>query len=274
MFREKDPRILVFDSGLGGLSVLSALVETMPFADYIYLADDARFPYGMLTDEQLTDGLVDILSEACKDFNPDLVVIACNTASTVALDALRDVFFIPIVGIVPAIKPAARATRTGKIAVLATPGTIRRSYTRELIREFAGGCSVELIPCSNLAKLAEDYLLDGKRDDAAVRSEITSAFEGSDCRRVDTMVLGCTHYPLLLPILREILPDPVLWINPASAIARRVMHVLSQEWQDCVVNDPAVHLQSTARISFVATGGGEPRLKQAWASIRPHADQA
>ena len=269
MQQDKDPRILVFDSGLGGLSVLQALVECMPLANYVYLADDARFPYGDLTDETLTDGLIALLHEANADFQPDLIVIACNTASTVALETIRDEFFVPIVGIVPAIKPAAAATRSGKFAVLATPGTIRRAYTQDLIREFAAGCSVKLVPCETLAAMAEEYALTGQWDEERLRAEILPVFNGVDCLATDVIVLGCTHYPLILPALVKVTPRSINWINPASAVARRVMHLLMQEWQNCLEGQCHAYEQTRARIAFVTTNGpgGEARLRDAWAAI-------
>ncbi|WP_319533503.1 glutamate racemase [uncultured Cohaesibacter sp.] len=267
MLREKDPRILVFDSGLGGLSVLSALGETLPQTDYVYLADNARFPYGDLDDDELTAGLVALLQKASSTYQPDLIVIACNTASTVALGALRAAFSIPIVGIVPAIKPAAHATRTGHVAVLATPGTIRRSYTQDLIRDFAHGVKVDLIACPGLAGLAEDFVLEGKRDEVAVRAVLSPLLDSPAFDSVDVVVLGCTHYPLLLPVLDKLVGHELFFIDPAPAVARRVMHLLGQEWQDCLVGSPNDREQLKSRVRFVATGGGEERLKRAWLAL-------
>nr|WP_321525123.1 glutamate racemase [uncultured Cohaesibacter sp.] len=275
MVRKKDPNILVFDSGFGGLSVLSALTATLPFANYMFLADDARFPYGDLSDEELIEGLIALIENTCMDTMPDLLVIACNTASTVALTALRARFFFPIVGIVPAIKPAAHATRTGHFAVIATPGTIRRSYTRDLIRDYASGCVVDLVACNQLARLAEAYLLEGDRNEAAVYEEVRSVFEGGQGDDVDVIVLGCTHYPLLLPVLQAVAPRPVLWIDPAHAVARRVMHLLEQEWQDCLAGATPALVEARSRIRFMATGGEALRLSRAWqALVEEKADQA
>ncbi len=139
------PHILVFDSGLGGLTVFRAIRAALPGADYLYLADDARFPYGALEPAALISGVLDVIDAALTDFPADCVVIACNTASTLVLPALRARFSVPIVGTVPAIKPAAAATRSGLISVLATPGTVSRDYTAELIRDFANGVAVTLV---------------------------------------------------------------------------------------------------------------------------------
>ena len=267
MRRATDPRILVFDSGFGGLSVLSALVETLPFADYVYLADDARFPYGDLPDDVLTEGLTLLLQQAIVDVAPDLIVIACNTASTVALSALRDAISLPIVGIVPAIKPAVHATSSGHFAVLATPGTIRRSYTGDLIRQFAEGCHVELVGCKGLAALAEDFVLHGHRNEAAVAAQIRPAFDSVDGDRVDVVVLGCTHYPLLLPVIEAVAPRPVLWIDPAPAVARRVMHLLEEEWQDCLAGARPGPAAQRQRLQFRSTAGIDDRLARAWEAL-------
>ncbi|WP_114009298.1 glutamate racemase [Cohaesibacter intestini] len=267
MRRAKDPRILVFDSGFGGLSVLSALVATLPYADYVYLADDARFPYGDLRDEALIDGLEVLLAAACADIAPDLIVIACNTASTVALERLRAAFPIPIVGIVPGIKPAARASHSGHFAVLATPGTIRRSLTRDLVRDHAQGCEVDLIACHRLAGLAERFVLEGFCDLDVLRADIVALFEGPNSATIDVVVLGCTHYPLILPMLQKVVEHPVLWLDPAPAVARRVMHLLQQEWQDCLAGERLGAAQITERIRFLATGDGQARLERAWAAL-------
>ena len=267
MVRKSDPNILVFDSGFGGLSVLSALKATLPYANYLFLADDARFPYGDLSDEDLIEGLILLIEQTCESYLPDLLVVACNTASTIALGALRERFSFPIVGIVPAIKPAAHATRSGHFTVIATPGTIRRSYTRDLIRDYAAGCVVDLVACTRLARLAEDFLLEGTRNEEAVLAEIKGIFDGERGRNVDVIVLGCTHYPLLLPVLETIAPRPVLWIDPAHAVARRVMHLLEQEWQDCIVGHRPDLFAQERRISFVATLGNAERLSRAWASL-------
>lgn len=259
-----DPRILVIDSGLGGLSVLSALAATMPFADYTYLADDARFPYGDLDEDELTDGLIRLAKDVCREIRPDLIVVACNTASTVALEALRGEVAVPVVGVVPGIRPAVRATRTGRIGVLATPGTIRRSYTADLIRQHAQDCAVELVPCAQLAGMAEKYLLEGDRSDPEIAKEIDPVFSRPGGADVDVVVLGCTHYPLVLPVLQAVVRPPVLWINPAPAVARRAMHLLGQEWQNCLAGEVSAPGVTGTGVRFLATGGGAEKIRKGW----------
>jgi glutamate racemase len=223
------PRILVFDSGLGGLTVFRAIRERLPGADYLYLADDARFPYGALPPDDLITGVLDVIGAATRNFAADCIVIACNTASTLVLPALRAAYSIPIVGTVPAIKPAAAATQSGLISVLATPGTVSRDYTTELIRDFAQGVEVTLVGSKHLAGLAERALRGEPVSEEAIRAEIAPCFVERAGRRTDTIVLACTHYPLLLDRLQAFALWPVQWIDPAPAIARRVVQVIGRE---------------------------------------------
>lgn len=220
--------ILIFDSGLGGLTVLAEIRKVRPDARITYLADDAVFPYGGLGETELVDRVMLVLGNAIRDSAPDLVVVACHTASTLVLPPLRAAFPIPFVGTVPAVKPAGLATRTRRISVLATPGTVARDYTRALINEFAGGCEVTLVGCRLLATVAEAKLRGAPVDRALVAQETAAAFIGSDDARTDVVVLACTHYPLLLDDLAAIAPWPVTWIDPAPAIAKRVTQLVGK----------------------------------------------
>lgn len=222
------PVILVFDSGLGGLTVLREIRAARPDARLIYLADTAAFPYGALREAEIIRRVVALIGQSIADHAPDVAVIACNTASTLVLPHLRSVFAIPFVGTVPAIKPAAQATRSGMVGVLATPGTVKRDYTRALIDTYAYHLDVTLVPSASLAGLAESALRGEQVDEAAVAAEIAPAFEMRGDRRTDTVVLGCTHYPLLRDELERLAPWPVNWIDPAPAIARRTRVLLGQ----------------------------------------------
>ena len=219
-------RLLVFDSGVGGLSVLKEIRRRVPTADILYVADDAAFPYGDWEDEPLKAHVVATIGRLIAREAPDAVVIACNTASTLVLPALRALHAIPFVGTVPAIKPAAETTRSGVVGVLSTPGTMRRDYTRALIRDFAASCHVRLVGSSELAPLAEAAMRGEPIEDAAIRFEIEPAFIEVEGRRTDKIVLACTHYPFLLDRLAALAPWPVDWIDPADAIARRVVSLL------------------------------------------------
>jgi glutamate racemase len=220
------PKILVFDSGLGGLTVYREIVAARPDADFVYLADDAAFPYGALAEPELIARVVGLLEEAIALHKPDLVVIACNTASTIALPSLREKSTVPFVGTVPAIKPACAASHTRRVAVLGTEATVKREYTRALIRDHAQGCTVDLIGSSKLAAYAEAELHDRPVSDDALRAETNSCFR-DDGSRTDTIVLACTHYPLLTARLVEVAAWPVTFIDPAPAIARRVVYLLA-----------------------------------------------
>lgn len=217
------PVILVFDSGLGGLTVFSETLKARPDADWVYVADDAFFPYGGSGETELAARIVPLMAELIAAHDPDLVVIACNTAATLVLPHLRERFTVPFVGTVPAIKPACLASRSRLVSVLGTEGTVQREYTRGLIRDFSHGCDVTLVGAARLAAIAEATLRDEAVEEDAVAEEIAPAFvTAADGRRTDVIVLACTHYPLLLDRLARAAPWPVDWIDPAPAIARRV----------------------------------------------------
>ncbi len=221
------PRVLVFDSGLGGLTVFAEVAKLRPDADFVYAADDAGFPYGAWREPELIARIVGVIGGLLADIRPVLVVIACNTASTLVLPDLRAAFpDVPFVGTVPAIKPAAALSRSRLISVLATPGTVARDYTRALIGSFAGDCRVTLVGSTALASLAEAAMAGAAIADAAVAAEIAPCFVAAGGARTDCVVLACTHYPLLLPRFEALAPWPVFWIDPAAAIARRVDGVL------------------------------------------------
>jgi glutamate racemase len=223
------PTILVFDSGLGGLTVLREIVRARPDAHFVYVADDAFFPYGHHSEPQIIARVVPLAGELIAAHGPDLMVIACNTASTLVMSHLRAEYQVPFVGTVPAIKPACASSRTKRVSVLGTRGTVQREYTRALIRDFAQGCEVTLVGSADLASLAEAALSGETVRDAAIAAEIAPCFVGTgegDPARTDTVVLACTHYPLLLDRLVRLAPWPVDWIDPAPAIARRVSDLL------------------------------------------------
>lgn len=227
--QNSQPVILVFDSGLGGLTVLEQVRRARPDAAYVYAADDAAFPYGALSEERLVARVIAVMERLLARHAPDLVVIACNTASTLVLPALRQRFVTPFVGVVPPIKPAAALTRTRLVSLLATPGTVARSYTHDLVRSFAAHCAVTLVGSKNLAGYAEAEMAGEPVSDTAILAEIEPCFvEGADGRRTDVVCLSCTHYPLLLPRFERLAPWPVTWIDPAPAIARRVIQLVGE----------------------------------------------
>jgi glutamate racemase len=224
------PTILVLDSGLGGLTVQREIVNVLPAARYIYVADDAFFPYGRLSEDDIIARVVPLVGQLIGTHAPDIVVIACNTMSVSVLGPLRAAYSVPFVGTVPAIKPACAASKTKRVSVLGTRATVQREYTQALIRNHAQACTVTLVGATCLASLAEDALSGKPVSDADIRSEIAPCFvpagHGGDNLRTDAVVLACTHYPLLLDRFLRLAPWPVSWIDPAPAIARRVFDLL------------------------------------------------
>jgi glutamate racemase len=256
------PTILIFDSGLGGLTVFREVAAARPDASYVYVADDAFFPYGRHSEEQLVGRVVPLMDELIATHAPDLAVIACNTASTLVLPHLRGRFALPFVGTVPAIKPACSASKSKLVSVLGTKATVEREYTRALMRDFGQGCDITLVGSAHLATLAEGALHDRPMDDDAIAREIAPCFvaaarDGGD-RRTDTVVLACTHYPLLLDRLVRLAAWPVDWIDPAPAIARRVRELIG----------PAAAGASSGAARAIFTSGAQPSRALAAALAR------
>jgi glutamate racemase len=216
------PRVLVFDSGVGGLSVLDCIATALPQAELLYAADNAFFPFGTKPEAALIVRVEQVLTDLARRFAPDVVVIACNTASTVALPAVRAALAAPVVGTVPAIKPAAETSVTRTIGLLGTPGTVRRRYTQALIDEFAGDCTVIRHGSAELVELAEQKLRDESVDATAIDDALAGLWRQPGGDRIDTVVLACTHFPLLGLELAAHAPRPLRWIDSGEAIARRV----------------------------------------------------
>ncbi|MCJ8324719.1 MAG: glutamate racemase [Hyphomicrobiales bacterium] len=218
--------ILVIDSGIGGLGVLSHVQKYLPNVDYSYVADEAFFPYGRLSKQTLEHRAAQIVAAIDRANNLDCVVVACNTASTVVLEHLRAKFNVPIIGIVPAIKVAAKLTRTKAIGILATEATAKGEYIKTLVEKFANDCVVKLHGAKNLAHLAEQKLNGKKLSIADVAREIAplfSAMRFKEQKHIDQVVLGCTHYPFLLDELKQAAPYVVNWVDPAEAVANQVV---------------------------------------------------
>jgi glutamate racemase len=248
--------ILVFDSGLGGLTVLREIVRTRPDAHYVYVADDAFFPYGHHSEDRIIARVVPLIGELLVAHAPDLAVIACNTASTLVMSHLRERYKVPFVGTVPAIKPACARSKTKRVSVLGTKGTVEREYTKALIRDFAQACAVTLVGSAELASLAEAALHGVDVGDHEISAELAPCFVGDRedaAVRTDTIVLACTHYPLLMDRLVRLAPWPVDWIDPAPAIARRVADLLG----------PAEGEADHAGAEMIFTSGRTHALSQA-----------
>ncbi|HEY5364082.1 MAG TPA: glutamate racemase [Aestuariivirga sp.] len=222
------PRILLFDSGMGGLTVARAVAKQLPEAHLIYSADNAGFPYGAWKEKPLVERIRNVIGKLIDRAKPDVVVVACNTASTIAIGDLRSTFSVPFVGTVPAIKPAAAMTKSGIIGVLATPGTVNREYTHSLIHTYAYHCKVFLHGAPRLAEIAEQKLRGHAVDMAELADEVAPVFRKRDGGKTDVVVLGCTHYPLLIDEIRQVAPWEVNFIDPSGAIARRVADVVEE----------------------------------------------
>jgi glutamate racemase len=222
----RSPTILVFDSGVGGLTVFREIARARPDAQLVYAADDAVFPYGKVPEPELVARVTALMGEFIAVHSPDIIVIACNTASVQVLPALRERFGVPFVGTVPAIKPACAASQSKRVSVLGTEATVAREYTHALIRNFGQGCDLTLVGSARLATLAEAALSGLPVDDANIAAEIAPCFVQDRAERTDTIVLACTHYPLLLDRFERLAPWPVRWIDPAPAIARRVVELV------------------------------------------------
>jgi glutamate racemase len=238
------------------LTVLAEITKARPDAQILYIADDAFFPYGEKDEAALIARVALTLAPAIAEFAPDLAVIACNTASTLVLAPLRAAHpGVRFVGTVPAIKPAASASRSRLVSVLATPGTVARDYTLALIRDFAGDCEVALVGSARLAWIAERRLRGEpvRRDEIA--GEIGPCFVSRGDRRTDHIVLACTHFPLLAGDFEALAPWPVAFVDPAPSIARRV---------DALLGPPrAVAAPAASRAIFTSGRAPAPALRKA-----------
>jgi glutamate racemase len=214
--------VLVFDSGVGGLSVVAEIRRRLPGLPLHYLMDSAGFPYGNKDDATLIERVVRVCREAVAVHQPQMLVVACNTASTLTLPALRAALTIPVVGVVPALKVAAAASSTGRIGLLATPATVNRSYTDNLIRDFAAGCEVRRLGSGLMVQWAENWIAEGREPDALFEHLDDWLMQPEPLSHV---VLGCTHFPLLRPMLERHWPA-VVWVDSGDAIARRVEQLL------------------------------------------------
>jgi glutamate racemase len=215
--------ILLFDSGVGGLTVLAEVRKLVPEAPIIYAADIAGLPYGAKTEAEVAARVCGLLGRMAERWQPRLICIACNTASTIALAMVRDVLETPIVGTVPAIKPAAALTKSGVIGVLGTQATIRQTYVDRLEAEFAHGKTLIRHGANGLVALAEAKLRGDPVPAEAVVSEISGLLAHPHAEDLDTVVLACTHFPLLLPELARVFGPHFRFVDGADGIARRIV---------------------------------------------------
>lgn len=215
----------IFDSGVGGLSVWNQIRQRLPFEDIIYLADQDHVPYGGRAAGEIR-GFSSAITRFLLDRKAKMVVVACNTASASALNILRSDFpGVKFVGMEPAVKPAAGRTHTGKIGILATPGTFDSSRYARLMVQYAGDITVYEDPCFGLVECIEKGQLEGK----TVTKILRKAIEPMIAAGIDNLVLGCTHYPFVQPVIRQIVGADIGIINPAPAVAQQTWRLLEQE---------------------------------------------
>lgn len=259
-----DP-ILLFDSGVGGLTVLAEVRKILPDAPIIYAADRAGFPYGAKSEAEVAARVCGLLGRMAERWQPRLVCIACNTASTIALGMVREVLETPIVGTVPAIKPAAGLSQTGVIGVLGTQATVRQAYVDRLEAQFAKGKTLIRHGAGGLVALAEAKLRGEPVTAGDVRSEVSGMLAHPDAAKLDTIVLACTHFPLLAEELAAIFGPRVLLIDGAQGIARRVANLTAGQVLERSRPDLAVttgELEDWQRLSPALASHGLTRLER------------
>lgn len=243
------------DSGVGGLSIVTHIREACPTYPLLYLADNAAFPYGDKDETWLVKRVVRLALALVARYPVQLLVLGCNTASTVVLPALRDALNIPVVGVVPAIKPAAALSQNRHIGLLATPGTVSRAYTDQLIDDYAAHCAITRLGSTEVVRLAEEKLAGRPVDLMRLQQAVSPLF---DQPLLDTVVLGCTHFPLLRQELQLIQPRPIQWVDSGAAVARRVAMLLKAGEQTPVASSLSnqtssnpVPLEAADNIAFV-----------------------
>jgi glutamate racemase len=225
--------LLLFDSGVGGLSVLAEVRKTLPNAPIVYVADNAGFPYGTKTEAEISARVPALLGRLAERYRPRLITIACNTASTIALTGVRAALDLPIVGTVPAIKPAAEQSQTRVIGVLGTDATVRQPYVDDLSQRFASDCQVLRHGSAALVQLAEASLRGEPTPDPAYRDALAGLLDQQGGERMDMVVLACTHFPLVANRLAAVAPRPLRFVDGAAGIARRIACLTrEQSWPD------------------------------------------
>ncbi|PNH98368.1 glutamate racemase [Vibrio diazotrophicus] len=229
------PKVLIFDSGVGGLSVYREIEMRLPQLSYTYLFDNAAYPYGELDQQVLLQRVERLITGLVEQEGFDIVVIACNTASTIVLPTLRSKLSIPVVGVVPAIKPASSIANKA-VGLIATPATVTRQYTHDLIRSFSADKNVELLGSTRLVDMAEEKLR-GRAIDLQELQNILSPL----ISHIDVAVLGCTHFPLIRDEIQQVLGKDVLLVDSGEAIARRVKTLLGIEAGVCSENKHTIY---------------------------------
>ncbi|OUS68241.1 glutamate racemase [Pseudoalteromonas sp. A601] len=245
--------IMVFDSGIGGTTVLEHIKDLLPQAELSYFMDNAYLPYGKLSQETIVARLTSLLHYiTAHQLKVDVLVIACNTASTLALAKIRELTSIPVVGVVPAIKPATLLTQTQRIGLLATPATISNCYTQQLIALYGEGLTVDLYSSVELVAIAEQFYFTGEFNQAKFAKEMQKlAIKPS----TDVLVLGCTHFPILAKQIDNYYNGTIKLMDSGAAIAKRVVAVLAEKngSEQLVSNIEAIHTKQKKPLHYYAT---------------------
>jgi len=276
MVSARPASVLVFDSGVGGLSVLQHIQQQIPFVDTHYLMDDAWCPYGDRHESELVTRIVAVIESGVEVCCPDLVVVACNTASTLALSMLRERLSIPVVGVVPALKPAAQSGVPGAVVLLATAATVNGDYVASLWQQFGGDQALVAMACPELVALAESNLRYEPLSAGRLQvwsDRLQAQFLKAGEISVASFVLGCTHFPLLRDELIQTWAKPALWLDSGEAVARRVKAVLFEkqllEKKERAVNLEADGESTNARGSWWQTlNNNDRRIQQGMAAYR------
>ncbi len=223
--------ILVFDSGVGGLSVLQHIRRALPKASIVYAADNAGYPYGTKSEAEIAARVPALLGRLVERYHPRVIVIACNTASTIALAHVRSALDLPVVGTVPAVKPAALLSKSRVIGILGTEATIRQPYVDNLVAEFASDCLVLRHGSADLVDMAEAKLRGEPPTTEAMRKVLRELYGQPGGDRIDAVVLACTHFPLLAREIKSASPAHVTLVDSGEGIARRTAHLTKgQDW--------------------------------------------
>ena len=249
---DADAPLLFFDSGVGGLSVLEPTRALLPNAPIVYVADNAGYPYGKRSEAEIASRVPALLGRLVERFHPRLAVIACNTASTIALDHVRSALDLPVVGTVPAIKPAAELSKTRVIGVLGTEATVRQPYVDNLAAEFASDCTIIRHGSPELVDLAEAKLAGEHVSLEAVRAAAQPMFDQPDGNRIDVGVLACTHFPLLRHELSQAFPG-VEWVDGGPGIARRIAYLTREQPWPAAPRDGLMVFTAKPRSSLLST---------------------
>ena len=251
------PHILVFDSGVGGTSVLNEVRAQIGDAHFSYVMDNALLPYGLQPQEVIKARVRQLIAWQNQALNQvDMIIIACNTASTYALEEARRYANVPVIGVVPAIKPAAATSQTKHIALLATPATSNNAYTKKLITDFAGDCKVTALHSTELVRIAEQLFWNGEINCAELQRELDNI---NIPKEVDRLVLGCTHFPLLAPALKKLLPTSMQLIDSGNAIARRAASLLAGDY--VLLSEEVERIVGASDIDYYATAPIEQSQK-------------